>query len=86
MCAGQLYMERPTGEIGAMSPRTPIPGLYLSNSVWPPGMTFLGAGYIAADELLKDMGGSRPDWWCNEPLVWFTEFLGKAKAKYEGRG
>lgn len=83
VCAGQLYMNRPCGEIGSMSPRTPIKNLYLSNSVWPPGMTFLGAGYIAADEVLRDMGCARPDWWRNRPLDWFIDFLSKAKKRAE---
>ena len=75
VCSGQLYLDRPCGEIGHMSPRTPIKQLYLSNSVWPPGTTFLGAGYIAADELRQDAGITKPAWWCNEPLDWYSQFL-----------
>ncbi|MFH1537694.1 MAG: NAD(P)/FAD-dependent oxidoreductase [bacterium] len=81
VCAGQLYMDRPSALIGELSPRTPIKNLYLSNSVWPPGMTFLGAGYIAADEILKDTGSGRPDWWRNEPLDWHLKFLNKIKTQ-----
>jgi len=81
VCAGQLYMDRPCGEIGSMTPRTPIEKLYLSNSVWPPGMSFVGAGYIAAEEIISDMGKQKPGWWCNEPLDWFTKFLAKEKAR-----
>jgi len=49
---------------GCDAPRSPFPGLYLSNSIWPFGTTNLGSGYVAADTLARDLGiRDGQDWW-----------------------
>ena len=54
---------------GCGAPRTPFPGLYLSNSIWPFGTTNLGAGYVAADVLARDLGvRDGQDWWNNQAM------------------
>jgi hypothetical protein len=54
---------------GCGAPRSPFPGLYLSNSIWPFGTTNLGSGYVAADVLAKDLGiRDKQDWWKSEPM------------------
>jgi phytoene dehydrogenase-like protein len=54
---------------GCGAPRTPFPGLYLSNSIWPFGTSNLGAGYVAAEVLAKDLGvRDKQDWWCSQPM------------------
>ena len=69
--------ERAGGKIpgDVHAPRTPIDGLYLSNSIWPPGTTFLGAGYVAATVVAQDLEVHDQDWWCAEPLHWWQSFL-----------
>ncbi|MEW5946235.1 MAG: NAD(P)/FAD-dependent oxidoreductase [bacterium] len=76
VCPGQLYLDRPfAGETTA--PRTPVPGLYISNSIWPPGTTFLGAGYVAADVVARDLGVRDREWWRAKPINWWRRFLSK---------
>ena len=36
--------------------RMPIAGLYMSNSVWPLGLTWMAAGYNAAQVVAEDLG------------------------------
>ncbi|MBW2230656.1 MAG: NAD(P)/FAD-dependent oxidoreductase [Deltaproteobacteria bacterium] len=54
---------------GCGAPRSPFPGLYLSNSIWPFGTSNLGSGYVAAEVLAKDLGlRDKQDWWCAKPM------------------
>lgn len=48
---------------GCGAPKTPIDGLYISQSFGAGNYTYLGAGYIAACEVIDDLKGARPDWW-----------------------
>ncbi len=48
---------------GCGAPKTPIDSLYISQSFGAGNYTFLGAAYIAACEVIDDLGGGRPDWW-----------------------
>jgi len=49
---------------GCGAPRTPFGKLYLSNSIWPVGTSTLGAGYVAATEVAKDLGvRDEQGWW-----------------------
>jgi len=54
---------------GCGAPRTPFPGLYLSNSIWPFGTSSLGAGYVAANIVAQDLGvrGDQP-WWRHKAM------------------
>jgi phytoene dehydrogenase-like protein len=47
--------------------RTPIDGLYLSNGVWPPGLSLMAAGYNAAGVVAEDLGIRDRAWWCHAP-------------------
>jgi phytoene dehydrogenase-like protein len=68
MAGGKWYgTARPFQGCGA--PRTPFGNLYLSNSIWPFGTSTLGAGYVAATEVAKDLGvREAQDWWKYRPL------------------
>jgi phytoene dehydrogenase-like protein len=57
--------------------RTFIPGLYLSNSIYPFGATHLATGYLAANEVAEDLGCRDADWWCSKPFEWFLENLAR---------
>jgi phytoene dehydrogenase-like protein len=65
---GQWYgTARPFRGCGA--PRTPFGNLYLSNSIWPVGTSTLGAGYVAATEVARDLGVlEAQSWWKHRPL------------------
>lgn len=47
--------------------RTPIGNLYLSNSVWPPGLSLMAPGYNTACVVAEDMGIRDRDWWRHDP-------------------
>lgn len=51
--------------------RLPIEGLYMSNSVWPLGLTWMAAGYNAASVVAEDLGMRHPEWWRARPVTWF---------------
>ncbi len=75
---GQLYFDKPF--LGCNAPRTPIKNLYICNGMWPWNNTILATGYIAALEVIKDLGVGRPSWWSHRPGEWFpmwTERNGK---------
>lgn len=69
---GQLYFDRPF--LGCNAPRTPIKKLYLSNGMWPWSMSWLASGYIAACEVIKDLGIERPSWWSHKCFDWYREW------------
>lgn len=58
---GQMGSWKPFPGCGA--PKTPIDGLYISQSFGAGNYTYLGAAYIAACEVIDDLKGVRPDWW-----------------------
>ena len=64
---------------GGGAPRSPFNKLYLCNSIWPPGYTNLGAGYIAADIIARDLEirDKQDDWWLAEALEPGIKFLRK---------
>lgn len=43
--------------------RSPVPGLYLSNSVWPTSLSWMAPGYNAACAVAEDMGIRHQPWW-----------------------
>lgn len=69
---GQLYFDRPY--LGCNAPRTPFKKLYLSNGTWPFSMSFLASGYIAATEVMKDLGLQKPAWWSHKCFEWFPQW------------
>ncbi|MGI0092410.1 MAG: phytoene desaturase family protein [Nitrososphaerales archaeon] len=72
---GQLYFDRPF--LGCNAPRTPIHKLYLSNGTWPFGNSNLASGYIAACEVIKDLGIQRPNWWSHRTFEWYRQWMDK---------
>ena len=42
--------------LGRMPYRMPVPGLYMSNGVWPVGLSWMAAGYNAAQVVAADAG------------------------------
>lgn len=48
--------------------KTEIPGLYLSNSVWPTSLSWMAPGCNAAKVVAADMGITLPAWWSSPPL------------------
>jgi len=52
--------------------RTSIPGLYMSNSVWPTSLSWMAPGYNAAKVVAADVGLTLPSWWSNTPLPPFN--------------
>ena len=70
---GQLYFDRPF--LGCNAPRTPIKKLYLSNGTWPFGNSNLASGYIAACEIIKDLGIERPAWWSHKTFEWYRMWM-----------
>lgn len=55
--------------------RMPIKSLYMSNSVWPAGLSWMAAGYNAAQTVAEDCGVRHQPWWKARPTVWFYENL-----------
>jgi beta-carotene ketolase (CrtO type) len=48
--------------------RTGVPGLYVSNSVWPTSMSWMAPGYNAACAVAEDLGMRDHAWWSSPPL------------------
>lgn len=81
-CMGptQFYLSRPFPGCGA--PRTPVPKLYISQSLGPmPGTTMLQTGTTAARVVAEDLGIKKPDWWRSKA---FEPALNLLKRKYGG--
>jgi phytoene dehydrogenase-like protein len=55
--------------------RLPVKGLYMSNSVWPLGLTWMAAGYNAAQCVAEDLGIRNQQWWSHRPVAWFLEHI-----------
>lgn len=53
--------------------RMPVQGLYMSNSVWPLGLTWMAAGYNAAQVVAEDLGVRNQAWWSARPVAWFLD-------------
>ncbi|HEY8492072.1 MAG TPA: NAD(P)/FAD-dependent oxidoreductase [Dehalococcoidia bacterium] len=51
--------------------RMPIRSLYMSNAVWPLGLTWMAAGYNAAQVVAEDLGLRNQPWWTHRPVAWF---------------
>src|SRR5262245_52263623 len=57
--------------------RMPIKGLYMSNAVWPLGLTWMAAGYNAAQVVAEDLGVRNQSWWTHRPVAWFLRNIGR---------
>jgi phytoene dehydrogenase-like protein len=53
--------------------RMPIDGLYMSNAVWPAGLSWMASGYNAAQVVAQDAGVRDRSWWAARPTKWFTD-------------
>jgi len=71
----QFFLNRPF--VGCGAPRTPIPGLYISQSLGAtPGGTTLNTGLTAARVVAQDFGVRDQDWWnvkAVEPYIAFCK-------------
>jgi hypothetical protein len=61
--------------LGRMPYRMPIPGLYMSNGVWPVGLSWMAAGYNAAHVVASDAGVRDQKWWVSRPFEWYEHNL-----------
>jgi phytoene dehydrogenase-like protein len=66
--AGQWVNER-------LPYRAEVPGLYLSNSVWPTSLSWMASGYNAACVVAEDLGIRNQRWWSAPPLPEVTNML-----------
>lgn len=64
MTVNQFYDNRPFPGCGA--PRTPVDGLYISNSMWPNGQSYVPSGVIAAKVVAEDTGVREQPWWVHK--------------------
>jgi phytoene dehydrogenase-like protein len=61
--------------LGRMPYRMPIGGLYMSNGVWPVGLSWMAAGYNAAQAVAADAGVRDQPWWTSRPCEWYLRNL-----------
>ncbi len=61
--------------LGRMPYRMPIAGLYMSNGVWPVGLSWMAAGYNAAQVVAADAGVRDQPWWTSRPCEWYFRNL-----------
>ncbi|WIG58769.1 MAG: hypothetical protein OJF49_001515 [Ktedonobacterales bacterium] len=57
--------------------RMPIGGLYMSTSTWPLALTWMAAGYNAAQVVAEDLGIRNQGWWKARPVAWFLHNIGE---------
>jgi phytoene dehydrogenase-like protein len=55
--------------------RMPVGGLYMSNGVWPVGLSWMAAGYNAAHTIAEDAGVREQQWWSARPCEWYLRNL-----------
>jgi hypothetical protein len=67
--------------LGRMPYRMPIPGLYMSNGVWPVGLSWMAAGYNAAQVVAADAGVRDQPWWTARPCEWYEHNLPRLLAR-----
>jgi hypothetical protein len=51
--------------------------------VWPLGLSWMAAGYKAAQVLAEDAGVRNQRWWSARPVEWYTENLERLTAPLE---
>jgi phytoene dehydrogenase-like protein len=67
--------------LGRMPYRMPVPGLYMSNGVWPVGLSWMAAGYNAAQVVAADAGVRDQPWWVSRPCEWYEHNLPRLLAR-----
>ena len=67
--------------LGRLPYRMPLPGLYMSNGVWPVGLSWMAAGYNAAQVVAADAGVRRQEWWRSRPCEWYSRNLQRLLAR-----
>jgi hypothetical protein len=55
--------------------RMPFDGLYMSNGVWPVGLSWMAAGYNTAGVVAEDAGVRGQSWWSARPYEWYARNL-----------
>jgi phytoene dehydrogenase-like protein len=70
--------------LGRMPYRMPLPGLYMSNGVWPVGLSWMAAGYNAAQVVAADAGVRQRDWWRSRPCEWYSRNLHRLLSRDTG--
>jgi phytoene dehydrogenase-like protein len=63
--------------------RMPLKGLYMSNGCWPVGLSWMAAGYNAAQVVAQDAGVRNQTWWKARPTEWYTHNLERILAPLE---
>jgi phytoene dehydrogenase-like protein len=63
--------------------RMPFGGLYMSNGVWPVGLSWMAAGYNAAGVIAQDAGVRAQSWWTARPCEWYARNLDRLLAPLE---
>jgi phytoene dehydrogenase-like protein len=71
--------------LGRMPYRMPLAGLYMSNGVWPVGLSWMAAGYNAAQVVAADAGVREQPWWRSRPCEWYARSLPRLLSR-PGRG
>ena len=67
--------------LGRLPYRMPLPGLYMSNGVWPVGLSWMAAGYNAAQVVAADAGVRQQEWWRSRPCEWYSRNLQRLLAR-----
>lgn len=63
--------------------RMPVEQLYMSNGVWPVGLSWMAAGYNAAQAIAEDAGVRGQPWWRARPCEWYLGNLDRLLAPIE---
>ena len=63
--------------------RMPFGALYMSNGVWPVGLSWMAAGYNAAGVIAQDAGVRRQQWWKARTCEWYARNLDRLLAPLE---
>jgi phytoene dehydrogenase-like protein len=53
--------------------RLPIKNMYMATSTWPLALTWMAAGYNAAQVVAEDLGVRNQPWWVHPPVGWFLK-------------
>jgi hypothetical protein len=69
--------------LGRMPYRMPVDGLFMSNGVWPVGLSWMAAGYNAAQVIAEQAGVRDQPWWMARPYEWHAQNLDRLLAPLE---
>jgi hypothetical protein len=58
----------------------------MSNGVWPVGLSWMAAGYNAAQVVAEDAGIRNQTWWKARPFEWYASNLERLLAPLELSG